>query len=578
MEKAEKQMPNDQPVTQSPLRVWPGVIIIALQWLLWYGIPLFFPGTVVIGVFAGLLGGLAVMVWWAFFSRAPLTDRWTLVVWMIVALVVSSRMVHDSIGTGMQGMMYFIYAVPLLSLAFVLSVVISSHFPIIFRRVTMVAAILLACGVWIFFRSGGITGEGRADLGWRWTETPEERLLAETGEKVMTPVSVRETSATGVNWPGFRGPHRDAIVHDLKIRTDWSTSPPVELWRRPIGPGCSSFAVHDNLLYTQEQRGEYEIVSCYYLNTGDPVWFHRDSTRFWDSHAGAGPRGTPTFHNGYLYTLGATGVLNVLDAINGSVIWSRNAGSDTKVEIPGWGFSSSPLVVGDMVVVAITGTLAAYDRMTGDIRWIGSDGGAGYSSPHLITIDGVNQILLMSEVGATSYAQVDGGLLWKHLWEEERIVQPAVIRGGDLLLSAGGLKGIRRILVKQGPEGWNIQERWTSEQLKPNFNDIVIHKGHAFGFNGPMLTCIDIEDGQRKWRGGRYGGQLILLADQDLLLILSEMGELALVETVPDKFTELARFPAIEGKTWNHPVLAGNILVVRNTQEMAAFRLQLAGE
>jgi hypothetical protein len=106
----------------------------------------------------------------------------------------------------------------------------------------------------------------------------------------------------------------------------------------------------------------------------------------------------------------------------------------------------------------------------------------------------------------------------------------------------------------------------------------VVHKGHAFGFDGSILACIDLQDGKRKWKGGRYGhGQLILLPDQDLLLVLSEQGELALVAAASDEYTELARFPAIEGKTWNHPVLVGDVLLARNDQEMAAFRLSLAG-
>ena len=202
-----------------------------------------------------------------------------------------------------------------------------------------------------------------------------------------------------------------------------------------------------------------------------------------------------------------------------------------------------------------------------------------YSSPQLVTIDGVAQILLLSATGATSVAPADGTLLWEHAWPGTPIVQPALTADGDVLISVSDRQGngMRRIAVAHGPGGWTVEERWTSNGLKPYFNDFVVHKGHAFGFDGSILACIDLEDGKRKWKGGRYGhGQLVLLPDQDLLLVLSEEGELALVGATPDQFTELARFPAIEGKTWNHPVLVGDVLLVRNGEEMAAFRLSLA--
>jgi outer membrane protein assembly factor BamB len=391
-----------------------------------------------------------------------------------------------------------------------------------------------------------------------------------------------ERGRTRVEWPGFRGPDRDSIVRGVRIRTDWSTSPPVEMWRRPIGPGWSSFAVHDDVLYTQEQRGEEEVVAAYNVTTGEPVWRHRDPVRFYESNGGAGPRATPTFSNGRVYTFGATGILNALDASNGAVVWSRNVAADTDVEIPGWGFAGSPLVVNDVVIVAASGRLAAYDVSTGHPRWFGPTGGGGYSSPHLVTIDGVAQVLLLRGARTISVAPADGTLLWEHSWQPSvSIVQPALAANGDVLVTAGdamGGIGIRRLAVTHGPAGWTVEERWTSRGLKPYFNDFVVHEGYAFGFDGSILACIDLKDGERKWKGGRYGhGQLVLLPEQDLLLVLSEEGELALVRAAPDQFTELARFPAIEGKTWNHPVLVGDVLLVRNGEEMAAFRLSLAG-
>ncbi len=264
------------------------------------------------------------------------------------------------------------------------------------------------------------------------------------------------------------------------------------------------------------------------------------------------------------------------------MLWSRNAATDTGVTIPDWGFASSPLVIDDIVVIAASGQLAAYDARTGSQRWMGPKGGAGYSSPHLVTIDGVPQILLLRGSRTISVAPADGKLLWEHVWDPGvGIVQPALAADGDILITVGGGTGgagIRRVAASKGPAGWKVEERWTSRGLKPYFNDFVVHKGHAFGFDGSILSCIDLADGTRKWKGGRYGqGQLVLLAEQDVLLVLSEEGELALVAATPDKFAELARFPAMDAKTWNHPVLVRDVLLVRNGEEMVAFRLPLSG-
>jgi outer membrane protein assembly factor BamB len=576
---------TDELAKQKPLRLWPGVLAVVLQWLAWLVLPILVPEAKLYGMLAGFFGGgLAVVLWWLFFSRAPWSERVGAIVLMPVAVFATSHIVHKSIANGAMGMLLTILAIPILSLALVCWAAARRRLASGPRRASMVATILLACGGFTLLRTGGMSGDGDSDLHWRWAQTPEERLLALAGDEPAAPPSIPAAATTFAYWPGFRGPDRDGVVRGVQIATDWSRSPPVELWRRPIGPGWSSFAVRGDLLYTQEQRGDDEDVACYNVTTGQPIWRHHDATRFWESNAGAGPRATPTLSNGHVYTCGATGIVNALDAADGAVVWSRNVAADTGKKVPGWGFASSPLVVDDVVIVAASGRLVAYDLASGDLRWLGPAGGGGYSSPHLATIDGVKQILLLNGAGAISVAPAAGTQLWKYPWPGDGIVQPALTADGDVLigtgsgLGAGDGMGVRRIAVAQGPGGWTALERWTSVGLKPYFNDFVVHKGHAFGFDGSILACIDLADGKRKWKGGRYGhGQLILLSDQDLLLVLSEKGELALVAATPDQFRELARFPAIEGKTWNHPVLVGDVLLARNDQEMAAFRLSLAG-
>jgi outer membrane protein assembly factor BamB len=603
--------PDDEP---RPLRLWPGVVIVVLQSFAWLLLPRLVPGAALFGMVGGIFGGgLAVVVWWLFFSRAAWLERVAALAVMVGGMFAASLYVHKSIATGMMGFMLPILSIPVLCLALVLWAAATSIFPWWIRWPTMVVTLLLACGAFTLVRTGGISGDGRSDLHWRWTPTPEERLLQMEGNEpaslpALAPSTRPAAAATAgkkssgimsgaskpggntaavlpalANWPGFRGPERDGIVRGVKIDTDWVHSPPVQLWRRLVGPGWSSFAVRGDLLYTQEQRGEDEVIACYNVTTGQPIWRHTDPARFWESNAGAGPRATPTLNGDRVYACGATGLVNALDAGDGAFVWSHNAAADTGAKLPMWGFAGSPLVVDNLVIVATAGRLVAYDLVNGKLRWLGPKGeGGGYSSPQLVTIGGLRQVLLLNSAGAVSVDPKTGTLLWKYDWESDGIVQPALTAEGELLLGSGsgmaGGVGLRRIAVARGPAGWTTEERWTSQGLKPYFNDFVVHAGHAYGFDNGFLAAIDLADGKRSWKGGRYGhGQLILLPEQQLLLVLSEQGGLALVLATPDEFKELAKVPAIEGKTWNHPVLAGNVLLARNGEEMVAFRLSLAG-
>ena len=560
------------------LRLRPGIVIVTLSWSTWIGLPLLAPEAAPIATASALLGPLAVMVWWAFFSGAAPIERWGAPLLMLAVSLATVPLLDISISSSMMGLMFPVYTAPLLSLVFVAWAVATRGMADGPRRITLVAALVLASGFWTTLRTDGMTGDASHDLTWRWTETAEARLLATTADERLAPPPKTAKVGNDAAWPGFRGRNRDGVVRGIRIATDWDASPPEELWRRPVGPGVGSFSVSGEQVFTQEQRGDQEMVSSYLLATGEPVWRHADPVRFWDSHAGAGPRGTPTVAGERLYTLGGTGLLTALDARTGRRRWARDLAAEHHVTSSGWGFAGSPLVVDGVVIVAAIGTLAAYDAETGAPRWSAPDAGDSYSSPHLVTVDGLPQVLLLTSDGITSVAPADGEVLWTHGWAtSSRIVQPALTAGGDILVGADGFAGLQRVSAARavgGHGGWTTEVRWTTTGLKPYFNDFVAHEGHAYGFDGSMLACVDLETGERAWKGGRYGhGQLLLLADQDLLLVLGEKGDLALVDATPAGLAERARAPAIEGKTWNHPVLVDDILLVRNTEEMAAFRL-----
>jgi hypothetical protein len=307
------------------------------------------PGATLVSVLGGFACGVVIALWWLFLSRAAWIERLGALALIAVGMLATKRLVDVSIATGAQGLLLYILAIPFLSLALVAWALATRRLPDGLRRATMVATILLACGGWTLVRTGGFTASLHNDLHWRWSKTAEERLLTKSAnepgalpvirtaaaapgkvpeaissappapspvpiatipEKRLVAKSASEPAVlpappaeaeTGVYWPGFRGPHRDDIVSGVRIKTDWKASPPVALWRRPVGPGWSSFAVRGGLIYTQEQRGSDEVVSCYKLTTGEPVWAHGDPARFWESNGGPGPRATPTLSNGRVF-------------------------------------------------------------------------------------------------------------------------------------------------------------------------------------------------------------------------------------------------------------------------------------
>jgi outer membrane protein assembly factor BamB len=250
-----------------------------------------------------------------------------------------------------------------------------------------------------------------------------------------------------------------------------------------------------------------------------------------------------------------------------------------------WGFASSPLLVEGLVMVYAGGEgdkgMLAYRAASGAPAWSAPAGHNSYSSPQLARLGGRDQVLMFSDDGVAGVAPADGAVLWKHNAQERspRSVQPLALDDRRVMFGNGLDLGVTMLEVTPDGGGWKTRQVWTSRGLKPSFNDFVVQGDSAYGMDGIIMSCIDLNTGERRWKGGRYGhGQVMLLADQRLLLVTTEKGEVVLIAADPSAHHELARFQAINGKTWNHPAIAGGRLYVRNAEEIACYELVRSGD
>ncbi len=380
-------------------------------------------------------------------------------------------------------------------------------------------------------------------------------------------------------WTDFRGPKRDGVYDEMDILTIWPAQGLPQLWKQPIGGGYASFVAAGGRAFTIEQRRSQEVVAAYDLETGRELWTNSWDADFRESMGGNGPRASPTWHEGRLYALGALGELRCLDARSGKPIWNRNILSDAQAENPQWGMSAAPLVVDDKVIVLPGGrpgkSVVAYNKDTGAPVWQALDDKQAYTSPALVTLAGQRQILMVSAQRVAGLAPEDGKLLWEFPWVTSYDVnsaQPLVIGENRVFVSAGYGHGAALVEVSRSADGFTARLLWQNVNMKNKFNSSVYYQGHIYGLDEAILSCLDAETGARKWKGGRYGyGQLLLASGH--LIVLTESGEVVLVKATPESHVEVSRFSAIEGKTWNNPALANGRLLVRNTTEMACFKI-----
>ncbi len=409
---------------------------------------------------------------------------------------------------------------------------------------------------------------------------PPPAAPAEGAPAAATPAPVRTPGKIRpAYWTDFRGPNRAGVYAQTEIQTAWPSKGLPQLWKQPVGAGYASFTVGEGRAYTIEQRRDREAITAYDVETGRELWAFTYPALFDEVLGGPGPRATPVYHDGLVYSLGANGDFYCLSANSGKPKWSKNILADNAAKNAQWAMAGSPLIAGEKVIVTPGGpkgkSIVAYHRLTGEPIWQSLSDRAGYTSPILATLAGRRQIVWISGERAVGVAVEDGKLLWEFPFPAQMDMncsQPVVVDGSSVLLSSSPGPGAALLEITKAGETYAARPVWQNNRMKNKFNSSVVYQGYVYGFDEAILACVDVKTGELKWKGGRYGyGQLLLAGGY--LIVLTEQGDVVLVRATPAGHEELARFSAIEGRTWNIPAIDNGLLLVRNATEMACFRL-----
>lgn len=467
------------------------------------------------------------------------------------------------------------------------------------RKIVLLASplALLVLG-FSLFEFVGMTGETLPVFRprfWGNRAMPPSNVPSVPVESAIARLRDEESDLNPIASTQFLGESRNGIIRDDRFSVAWKEQLPTVLWKVPIGAGWSSFAVSRGLAITLEQLDAQECLTAFELTTGKVVWRFKSPGRHYHPMGGLGPRSTPTIHQGKVLSQSALGMVSCVNLQSGEVFWQHDlmkiAGVTQEVSesaIP-WGRSGSPLVFDNQVVVPLGGkagdptlkTLICFDLETGKILWTGGDQQISYSSPSLLTLRGVPQIVSVNEGSATGHDPKNGNVLWSTPWPsrsngEACSSQPVALDDHRLLLGKGYALGSKLIDVQYSgdnqaneldPSHWKVETVWASNKiLKTKFTSALPFEGMLYGLSDGVLECIDPKDGTRVWRGKRYGhGQAIIVNGN--ILVIAEDGHIALVPaTESSQGKEVAELPVLEGITWNVPAVAGPHLLVRNAE------------
>lgn len=459
----------------------------------------------------------------------------------------------------------------------------------------IIGSVLAVAGVtllWSIVEISGLTGDARVEISWKHK--------TDASLDVMMHMPSEFAGDSDVTWSGYLGNLRTARVSETLLMEDWFAHPPQELWRSSCGAGWSSFAATETTLFGQEQLNGEDCVTARDLKSGELTWVCSEGRPGFKSGLGGdGPRASPALYvripalyvpatpetpRTLLFAIGPTGLLQCLNSISGEVIWENDLAESFPGENLGHGVCASPLIVDDYVIVCPPAPggpcMVAFRCSDGEQIWkCDSEWQSSYASPALMKIAGILQIVLHASPGVIAVRPLDGSILWQFEWSNEwdnNATQPLqpTDSSNDLVIATGYRGGAVRLTFEQ-PDGDILKPRevWkTTSTMKTKFCNMAQFGSVLVGLDKGILCGVDVNTGKRLWKDGRYAhGQILQCGSH--LLVMAERGTLHLLKPDADGHQPLASHEIFERKTWTHPIMVDDLLIIRNDREIVCLRL-----
>jgi outer membrane protein assembly factor BamB len=379
------------------------------------------------------------------------------------------------------------------------------------------------------------------------------------------------------DWPQWRGPHRDGLSAEKQLLKSWPQGGPPLDWKvGGAGEGYSSFAVAGGRIFTLGARGDREYVIAFDAASGKRLWEVPHGRRFANDR-GDGPRSTPTVDGSRLYVFGASGDLTSLDAASGKIGWTVNVVREFGGQNIRWGFSESPLVSDDRIIVSPGGSgsaIVAVNKANGKLLWKTEGDTAGYSSAVLHEVGGVRQAILFTGQRALGLDIANGRVLWSYDRVANRVANIAtpIARGNHVFLSSDYGTGAALLELTPSAGAISAREVYFTRDMRNHHASSVLIGDYLYGFSSAILTAMKFDTGEVAWRDRSVGKGSLVFADERLYLF-SERGVAALVEANPTVYREHGRFALETGSlpTWTHPVVANGRLFLRDQDTVYAY-------